>query len=239
MNSWLASRLGWLAGLKDKRTSIFDNLIETAQRICDEDPRGLPALVKAILRPLQSLHIVDVAQKPKHHARDDIAYHRFFVTDGGLFPDPPRLSPAGYRIHLGRDLVLTTPWHRGRYVDALAHIGTGRKMGSWTEDVQNHSLTLCLPWGISFVGGGNHSIAAGILLGEGVVTPRSVLDYRGMFEHVHCDSRRFYNSKTGRVIAKTQDPCRAAVFEIGRLMHANEVSGLFEPTAGGAACSEP
>ena len=43
-------------------------------------------------------------------------------------------------------------------------------MGPWREDPLNHFVSAISPLGIGLCGGGNHSIAAGIVMGEGAVS---------------------------------------------------------------------
>lgn len=91
--------------------------------------------------------------------------------------------------------------------------------GPWVQD-DNHSVHLWLPWGIGFVYGGNHSIAAGILAGEGEVIPEKVYDMSHLLDSLHCDGAYFYEADNGEKVEAVIDVRRAAVFEIGRLMGA-------------------
>ena len=113
------------------------------------------------------------------------------------------------------------PWNRQRIANALAGIGAGKNRGEWTRDFSNHHLTLWLPWGIAFVSGGNHSLTAGIVGGEGELIPDRVYDMSALLRMIRCDGHHFRDVKTGRVVAHVQDPRVGAVFEIGRLMQAH------------------
>ncbi|CAE6862600.1 hypothetical protein R75465_07745 [Paraburkholderia aspalathi] len=123
--------------------------------------------------------------------------------------------------------MLPWPWNHGRYVDAVASIGAAKidpddpwsrhHSGAWRQD-SNHLITLWLPWGIATVGGGNHSIMAGILAGEGVIVPDSVFDMQCVLANVHTDGLAWFDTASDRPIGKVDDPRAAAVFEIGRLM---------------------
>jgi len=124
-----------------------------------------------------------------------------------------------FKVRLASDVILPCPWDRNRTTSALANIGTGKKSGPWKEDV-NHFLTLWLPWEIAFVNGGNHSITAGIIDGEGEIIPRYVYDMSGILDCVDCDGRFYRWRETGKAITKVTKPRIAAVFEIGRLINA-------------------
>jgi hypothetical protein len=67
-----------------------------------------------------------------------------------------------------------------------------------------------------WVGGGNHSLTAGIVQHTGCVTPRAVLDISPVFAHVRAGD--------GRRIAPVASLELAAIFEIGGLMHAHGLS---------------
>ncbi|GAB3261439.1 hypothetical protein GCM10027296_35460 [Chitinimonas naiadis] len=112
---------------------------------------------------------------------------------------------------------MPTPWNRDRYELALATIGSAKGQGVWRQDL-NHTISVWLPWGIAFVTGGNHSITAGILAGEGVIVANEVYDLARIFDLVACDGYEYKDVRSGQVVGLVNDYRRAAVFEIGRLM---------------------
>lgn len=68
------------------------------------------------------------------------------------------------------------------------------------------------------VGGGNHSIAAGILGQEGYLVPADVMDLSPLFDRVDCDGIHFLDKQTRQPIARVANERMGAFFEIGRLM---------------------
>ncbi len=96
----------------------------------------------------------------------------------------------------------------------LADIGSA-KGNPWVQDI-NHRVTLWLPWRIGFVRGGNHSIASGVLAGEGEVIPDTVYDMRYLLDIVSTDGYYWYMS--GKICERVSDYRTAAFFEIGRLL---------------------
>ena len=68
-------------------------------------------------------------------------------------------------IHLHKDLILPWPWKRERLINAISYIGEKRVRGGWKQDFDNHYTDLWLPIGVTWVKGGNHSIASGIYKG--------------------------------------------------------------------------
>jgi len=144
----------------------FGQIMEFANRISDDEPRALVDLVKALLRPLQAMHLVDAIRKPQHQTLEYLSHLHFFINKpsteaASLIWKLPSINPEHFRVRLWSDVALPTPWSRERYASALMHVGSGKRCGEWRQD-DNHLLHLMLPWGISFVNGGNHSIAAGM-----------------------------------------------------------------------------
>ncbi|WP_319950300.1 DUF6710 family protein, partial [Klebsiella pneumoniae] len=83
-------------------------------------------------------------------------------------------------------------------------------------DNSNHYVELWLPWRIGFVGGGNHSITAGILAGEGTLIPEHVYDMSWLFELVRTDGNHWFVDD--HKVEAVKSGRSAAVFEIGRLL---------------------
>ncbi|MEK8414470.1 hypothetical protein P2O56_17665, partial [Escherichia coli] len=107
---------------------------------------------------------------------------------------------------------------RGNRPDGLNEpvtIGT-HKGKPWKQDKNNHYVDLWLPWRIGFVHGGNHSITAGILAGEGSLIPEHVYDMSWMFELVRTDGNNWFVE--GQKAEAVKSGRSAAVFEIGRLL---------------------
>jgi hypothetical protein len=204
--------------------AAFGRLMQSAKDISERQPDALFDLIAALLRPLQSEHLIAVAECEQHMAPGSIQGASFFfditrfisVSKCWIQPTPP------LTVRLASDPVLPTAWERGRFVSAITNIGGGRPHGAWTQD-PNHQVSVWLPWNIAFVGGGNHSITAGILRGEGIITATEVIDASPIFDLVECDGRTFRLKDTGKVIATTEDHRRAAVFEIGRLISSSGV----------------
>ncbi|URZ06505.1 DUF6710 family protein [Clostridium felsineum] len=127
-------------------------------------------------------------------------------------------------VHLKNDLVLPWPWKRERLIRTIAYIGEGKKSGKWKQDFQNHFVQLWLPLGIAWVNGGNHSIAEGIVQGEGVIEVNEIYDISPLYKYVFCDGlyyRRIYDNS---IISPVKNVEFAAIFEIGRIMIKNSIS---------------
>ena len=178
-------------------------------------------MIVAILRPLQSEQILSVAERVDNTARSEITTARFFSESFyfSLFDgvDCVARSAEQYRLRLNKHMVLPTTWGKYSFVSTVAAIGTGKRQFCWRQD-PNHRVTLLLPWGIGVVEGGNHSIAAGILAGEGELTPTAVFDFSLALARYHCDGVKIIETATGQTVGEMHDERFAAVFEIGRLM---------------------
>lgn len=200
----------------------FDNIINFARSLENKNPMALVDLVRALLRPLQAKLLLSAIENELHGAQSEVESEKFFISSN--FPKNildfkyPQLAPEQFEVQLNRDPVLPCPWHRDHYVGTLSTIGLDKPNGVWKEDTTNHHIKICLPWGIVFITGGNHSIATGILGGEGMLKPSEVCDMRKLLELAQCDGKHYRLAKTGDILEPVRDYRVAAIFEIGRLM---------------------
>lgn len=235
---WLFSRRR-----ANARKSEFDHIMEFAKTLAQSNPSALVDLCRILLRPLQSELMLTAIQSALHEAREEVLSAKFFMPYGpaGIQSafDYPRLDERNFLVHLNRDPVLPCPWHRDRYVGTLTHIGLERSGNAWKEDARNHSITVWLPWGIAFVTGGNHSIATGIVGGEGCVHPREVYDMSNLLNLVSCDGKHFRSKQDGRLLDSARDYKIAALFEVGRLMLHHRVTPMLVASTRQQGTDEP
>ncbi len=219
MGRVVISRVGRFFGREQR--SQFENIMDMAREIAQRNPAALHDLVNLLLRPCQAEALVGVVENAAHQAPPNIVSSSFFFDDRRVTPLSygigVTLEPDAFRVNLAKDTILPWPWNRQRIASALAHIGPGKSLGKWRQDL-NHQVMLWLPWGISFVGGGNHSITAGIVAGDGEITPGEVRDMSELLDLVECDGRYYRETSSRKTIAAVEDERIAAVFEIGRLM---------------------
>jgi hypothetical protein len=217
---WPACEKFWRR-LSKREDEIFKNVIEFANTLARTDQQPLFELVKLLLRPLQSSRMASVVERPVHAAGSGIRSWTFFMGEkhSHLFLNNfVRIDgKEEFKVRLTSDVLLPSPWSRVGMASALANIGTGKPHGPWRQD-SNHYLELWLPWRIAFVIGGNHSIAAGIIAGEGELIPRYVYDMSQVLDIVSCDGANYRFHQTGTAITKVANQRIAAVFEIGRLI---------------------
>ncbi|MFI8556370.1 DUF6710 family protein [Pseudomonas putida] len=192
----------------------FQNVMGWAKRLAaDSNRAGLEDLIKIVLRPVQADRMRVALTRPSHRAPDGLWWTR---SMGGLWdgqgPDGTWLSYVckhGRRdvqdfdtISLGRDVVLPTLWSESSIRKTLGAIGSGRPCGPFQQD-GNHHVTLMLPFRIAWVDGGNHSIAQGILGGEGRLIPQEVIDVSAIVAAVRYDGECWVCPTTG---ARLQGP---------------------------------
>lgn len=198
----------------------YNHLLCVASKL---PPAALPDLLRAIARPIQSDFLLAVAEEGTD-ARPDLDPDYFFFSGLPQVMDYERMKenskdPDRFTLSLATDMILPWPWSLPRYISALSHIGCV-KGSPWKQDQLNHYVDLWLPWRIGFVTGGNHSIAAGILAGEGHLVPSNVYDMSFLFQTVRTDGRFWYiNGEPCEPVTKWRS---AAVFEIGRSMKTQE-----------------
>ena len=210
------------AKFQRRNTFAFDRLMETARMVRAENPASLRALAGLLLRPMQSEHLIEVAERETHAVGDGVCletlFHPQLLTDmaysGTLDTKIDEATP--YCLDLAKDIVFSTPWAKNRFSNTLGFIGNAPGQQAWRQD-SNHRVTLVLPWYIGFVDGGNHSICAGIATGQGRLEPHRVLDLEPLIKVSACDGRYYYRQDSRRRFPVTSHRA-AAVFEIGRML---------------------
>lgn len=176
-------------------------------------------LLHALVRPIQSDYLLAVAADGQD-ARPTLDERQFFFQS--LFDyisfeqlSHQKLMPEEYPLSLATDMVLPWPWSMNNYKGCLS-IGS-RQGNPWHFDDSNHVVVLWLPWRIGFVKGGNHSLAAGILAGEGTLLPDRVFDMQELLRRVSTDGVWWYADESH--LEKVRDWRTAALFELGRLIN--------------------
>lgn len=203
----------------------YAQLMALARDIERIDPRGLPALVAAILRPLQAAHLLSAAEHTPDQALDPVRLRRLFSPDDFFSPADPadcQHPPAhDYRLDPARHVILATPWQRRDLVAALAAIPTPRPddTGPGPGPAHaHHPVTLLLPWGIGLATTGHHAIAAAVLSGAGPITPSDVVNLSPLLQRIGCDGHHYRERISGRILARVADQRLGAVYELGWLM---------------------
>lgn len=212
----------------DSKAVKFDNIVAFAEEALQRDPALLLDLVKLLGREFQAERSARVLK-----ARGDLAESPRLPYDQVWFPSTEPITAQGeslfslqtkmkvdesHTVHLDRDLVIPLAWNRERLLETLTNIGPGRLSGPWTQDPTNHQVELWLPTRVAWVRGGNHSIATGIIRGEGEIETRSVYDFTELYNHVECDGTKFKRKHDGETLAPVKNVEWAAIFEIGRLL---------------------
>ncbi|WP_155988528.1 DUF6710 family protein [Paenibacillus massiliensis] len=159
---------------------------------------------------------------------DDNEEDYFYVTGDGKpltydnFMDESKIQGKSVSILLGTDPVLTRPWNTKRLTGAVCNIGSGKPHGDWRED-SNHCAELWLPFGVTFVTNGNHSITAGILGNEGELKVNNIYDVSKVCPHIYCDGVNYFRTRDDSFYAPVWNFSLAAIYEIGRLIVKNNV----------------
>lgn len=210
----------------------FEKILTYAQLLADmangiTENHPLLDVVRILGRPLQTQYLTQILFTERL-AQDvpaiDWRHFMFGIydeitVDGKITLDlMEQIEDVEKEIILGRDLILPCPWDRARSINSLVNIGKNRIMGEWKQDFLNHDVTLWLPMGIAWVGGGNHSIAAGIIKSTGKIKPEYIYDIRKVYDYVYCDGKNYIRKDDGKIIAPVNNIEFAAIFEIGRIM---------------------
>lgn len=169
------------------------------------------------------------------------------ITSGGYIEDEKRFplgefyelnkksvkTETDFTVSLARDPVITNIWNSDRLVSSLNDVATIEN--PWQQDKNKHAFRLFLPMGLTEVFNGNHSTNSGIITGTGklqFVTSDSSSGYNGevwdlshLYNDYYYDGYE-YRSRSNSKIHITGSFESGCIFEIGRIIHRNEISFL-------------
>ncbi|ASI93588.1 DUF6710 family protein [Vibrio rotiferianus] len=156
--------------LKRKKTEDLSNteemthLLRRASALAErKNVEGLKDLIRTIWRRLQSRQMLEPYLVDDHQATGCIdlvigSFGELHSCYAGRVDTYISLSEP----------IITFPWHPERIIRNLGSIGPDRLMGNFKPST-NHSVNYYWPIMLGQVTGGNHSIAQGIIMGEGEV----------------------------------------------------------------------
>lgn len=214
--------------MNNVESMVSDRWNYRGSELGDDDSELLRRIIYLLVTPLQAAMNARLLL-----AQTDISGGPAEISFKSLWFDPyVPITDEGKSVHdiavaYGDDLpeinlltsrILPWPWNQGRLHGTLASIGDGRPLGPWREDPLNHFVSAISPLGIGLCGGGNHSIAAGIVMGEGAVRVSEIYDLARVYPYVQCDGKTYKRTHDGAVISTVSNPVLAAVFEIGRMI---------------------
>ena len=166
-----------LKGFFRKDEACEHYLLNWARQIYDrKDILGLQDLIKLVMRPLQSRHMVDAYLKMPHRAMEELWWLNSLGFIGRMPGRDMEINyfimqsavsvPPDLVLDLSSDTVLPTPWHPSSIVNMIGRIGPGRPLGKFKQST-NHRVTFMSPINLGWVDGGNHSITQPIVSVEG------------------------------------------------------------------------
>ncbi|MBX3059463.1 MAG: hypothetical protein KF770_23670 [Anaerolineae bacterium] len=201
------------------------NFLAEAQQIAISNPATLIELIRVLGKQVQWQLITDLFYWQTDRPIDlvELQTYLFFDPQAPLTPDGKSLYDLGQIKHtrqelsMGKDIILAQPWSVDKLYRAFRMIGNGKSSGRWQQD-GNHRIELWEPLHIAWVNGGNHSISAGMLQGEGSIVPVDVYDISGVFPYVRCDGEFYFRTYDNLKIGRVESVEFAAIFEIGRIL---------------------
>ena len=239
----MSSISAFLSGLlkkKDSDLEKFNSIMEFAAKVLEKNKYALVDVVKSLSFPVQYNEISNLMSRD--NGRDFNFFCDFFWNDAEKYVwtemrnENTKVEAYGnsknFKLDLKRDIVIPNMWKKKKFLDALTSYGAGENKVSWRQD-NNHKVETWLPWGISVVDAGNHSIAAGIISGDGCLVPDRIYDLSGIFDLVKCDGKVYTYIGTEKVrdsasvhihimpndiLSPVDDIITACIFEIGRMM---------------------
>lgn len=121
-------------------------------------------------------------------------------------------------IKLGYDPLIAWPWNCDRLIKSIGTI-----KGEWLQD-DNHKTSLWLPYGVTFVNGGNHSITTGYLQNKGSIEINDVYHLKEIHHHIYTDGVYYFRKEDDSIYAKVNNFNLATIFAIGDLIQRQKFS---------------
>lgn len=205
----------------------FNRIMQFAYDLEAENPSALFDLVRVLIKPYQSMYLVSAIEN-ENYTTPKINMLNFFMsqTTNLTTIKQKKLNNNDFLVHLNKDPILPWPKVHRDYIYCLKNIGKNKCLGEWTQDhnnEKNHIVSIWQPWGIAFVEGGNHSIATGIIVGEGTVIPDAVYDVGFLLDEMMCDGENYICLKTNKILSPVNYIHIGAIFEIGRLLKKHNI----------------
>lgn len=207
----------------------FSVLISNANKLFrDRNREGLKDLIRTVLRPLQSelmarvyldgsvddsfhyYHSMCLETEKSELAEsyiDLLSSGRCSVKDAARFP----------KLNLGCDIFLATPWDSGCIFRTLGRIGIGLAEGEFKQE-SNHKVIYQYPLELAWVYGGNHSIAQGVIRGEGAVVPNQMHDLSIIIDEIEFDGVQWLNLEDGVAVGRPRRKELGWAWEVGRFI---------------------
>lgn len=135
-------------------------------------------------------------------------------VDRDSFERNARSKDITETIYLGYDSILTRPWNIDRLIGALSG---GTVKGEWQQN-SNHKVMLFLPYGVSFVYSGNHSITKGIMKNEGKIQTTDIYNMGKVHYYIYTDGVHYFRTDDNSLYAPVNNFNLSIVFEIGGLI---------------------
>ncbi len=180
--------------------------------LANNNIEGLKDLIRTIWRRLQSRLMLEPYLLADHDACGDIAFNFCSFSElQGCYQ-----GQANSYISL-IEPVLTFPWHPNRIINNLGVIGENRINGRFTSS-SNHSANYYWPLMLIKVTGGNHSIAQGILMGEGEIALEDWYNLTPLLKKYRCNGPLWINNDTNKIVMHCDCPELGMAWEVSRLL---------------------
>jgi len=200
---------------KQKLSIVLSRAEEITKVNGDE---GIYDYIRALLYPTMYKYIYDCLTAPNNEA-PTLNYEDFWPYEnftGNLQSvSIAEKDKDKYLIKLNKDIIFTNPWNSKGIVSHLGNIGHKVK---FNEDVTNHWVVIFYPMRVCFVQNGKHSIAQGILTGEGVLHATSYIDLTEKLNLYSYDGFYWINEKTKKT-KHVYNHDFGLVWEVSKLLH--------------------
>ena len=197
-----------------QNTAAMNNIITRAERLYEsKNVDGLKDLQRTIWRSYQSQRMLLPYLVEDHLVGSSGELLRF--VNGSLFAQCRKDIVETY-ISLSESVV-TYPWHPDRIIDNLGTIGKGLRAGEFVPEI-NHRICYVHPLMLAEVECGNHSIAQGIIRGEGKAKITNFFDLTPVLEKYRCTGKYWICTQTDQIVGKCTVVEVGYAWEVGKFL---------------------
>ncbi|MBY7904423.1 hypothetical protein KW458_02830 [Vibrio fluvialis] len=207
---------GKIRQLKQFRFQYSDDMSRLMKRaetiLLANNIEGLKDLQRTILRALQSRIMLAPYLAPDHTPIGEINFN--FCSSVTM----QRCCKGSAKANISlKEPIITFPWHPDRILNNLGTIGPNRIKGHFKSS-SNHSVNYYWPLMLAQVTGGNHSIAQGIIMGEGNVEIDDWYDLTPLMDRYRYDGNVWLDVENEQTVCHCITPELGMAWEIGRLI---------------------
>lgn len=215
---------------KNIKTEKLEEILNVAEKIIVNskdviyEKHPINALIKALTEKAQQDFLFNLYSQKSNYQESKLLSNSLplIYVDGNSIEEIE--SKCKRKINISTDNIISRPWNKNRFIDAITYIGKGCINGEWHEDLLNHFVSYYKPINLYLVTNGTHSITCGVLKREGKIEHNvDVYNLESYYNYIYFDGINYKKLKSCKEEVKIYEDKEiifeiGVIFEIGRLL---------------------